>query len=443
MKLSVNTISLSLIAATEAFVAAERRSTQNASYHYIPVDFDYGANERVTANITFGTAANTSATKVVMDTGSAGLWVSISRTSSIDHANRLQKWEAGAIANYGSVYLGEQGPCNESVPNGYNATLSYPTAITNMSSLYSYASNSKLIYGDQYANDTLSPSGGNGAIPNVQFAMSNLGVFRQGDDGTCTGLAPYDASILGLAPLAGQTVQYNGPLFRENLFASGLIASRTMVMWFNKATSQLGRNTGGVLFGAIDKSKYTGPLVRVPSTSIKFAETLNPNITFNGFTYQGSMNTTNCTLDSGTHSDTIPLADGDEIQRFFNQSAGYLTSLPGDVIAFNGTCDSIPADLTLGLTFAGEQAGESVYIDVPLRNYARGANVASDTAAGVCRLNLSYNGACFLGATFNSASFQALDDEDNSIALAQGGVSEEGSGVNATVIGAGQSFDTV
>jgi hypothetical protein len=48
----------------------------SANYHYMPVEFAYGANSRVTANLTFGTAATAEVAKVVMDTGSANFWVS-------------------------------------------------------------------------------------------------------------------------------------------------------------------------------------------------------------------------------------------------------------------------------------------------------------------------------------------------------------------------------
>lgn len=51
-------------------------ASASAGYHYIPVEFDYGANSRVTANFTFGTAADAEPVKVVMDSGSANFWVS-------------------------------------------------------------------------------------------------------------------------------------------------------------------------------------------------------------------------------------------------------------------------------------------------------------------------------------------------------------------------------
>lgn len=49
--------------------------TQDVPYHYMPVDYDYGFDSRVTANFTFGTDPNAEPVKVVMDSGSANFWV--------------------------------------------------------------------------------------------------------------------------------------------------------------------------------------------------------------------------------------------------------------------------------------------------------------------------------------------------------------------------------
>jgi hypothetical protein len=45
---------------------------------------------------------------------------------------------------------------------------------------------------------------------------------------------------------------------------TGKVVTKTMVMWFDKHLGSPGRLTGGVLFGAIDTSKYTGHLAQVP-----------------------------------------------------------------------------------------------------------------------------------------------------------------------------------
>ena len=95
-------------------------------------------------------------------------------------------------------------------------------------------------------------------------------------------------------------------------------------------------------------------------------------------------------------------------------------------------------------TFAGSEVGESVSVDVPLRNYARGLATPSE-AGDVCMLNLE-TGGCMFGAPFLSGGFMGLDDSDNSIWLAQGAVSSEGDGVQTgslEIFGAGKSFNSL
>jgi hypothetical protein len=63
----------------------------------------------------------------------------------------------------------------------------------------------------------------------------------------------------------------------------------------------------------------------------------------------------------------------------------------------------------------------------------------------LCLLHLEIGG-CMFGASFLSGAFMALNDEDDSTVLAQGGVPEEGSSVDAAslkTIGAGGSWDSV
>lgn len=49
---------------------------QAAHYHYMPTEYQYGEDSRVTTNITFGTAPDAQPVKIVMDSGSSAFWVS-------------------------------------------------------------------------------------------------------------------------------------------------------------------------------------------------------------------------------------------------------------------------------------------------------------------------------------------------------------------------------
>lgn len=61
------------------------RDVGAAPYHYVPVDFDYGADSRVTANFTFGTELDAVPIKMVMDTGSADAWVRNTPPTPLPH----------------------------------------------------------------------------------------------------------------------------------------------------------------------------------------------------------------------------------------------------------------------------------------------------------------------------------------------------------------------
>jgi hypothetical protein len=119
------------------------------------------------------------------------------------------------------------------------------------------------------------------------------------------------------------------------------------------------------------------------------------------------------------------------------------------VVAYNGSCSSIPHALNLTYTFAGYNSNQTIKIDVPLRNYARGATLDGTGEGGhgdrgICLLNLEIGG-CTFGAPFYSGALLAVDDERGVLALAQGGVSQE-AGLNSTslkIFEKGETFDYV
>ncbi|KAE9364546.1 acid protease [Stipitochalara longipes BDJ] len=408
---------------------------QDVPYVYIPIEFLYGADSRVTTNITFGTSPSSQPITVVMDTGSSNAWI----------------WQSGAVVHWGSPFLFQPGPCNLTVPSTltYNPLLSPSSKTQNQSSQYVYAGSSKIVQGVLYSNDTISfPSNTSTSLPNTQLALENSGILRVQDNGSCIAAPSYDKGIIGLAPFTNANTT-QGPSFRQNLFDSSVIKTKTMVSWFNSPPSELGTLSGGLLLGAIDTSKFVGPLVRVPNvvTAGEVGYYIpKPNITFNGQSFVPDQNTT-CLLDSGTHADYLPFNPSGSLGgAFFNGSGGILVNENG-VVAYNGSCDSIPSALNISYTFAGATAGKSINIDVPLRNYARGATLdgIGKTDSGVCLLNLQVGG-CTLGAPFYSGAVAAVDDASGVLALAQGGVSKEGSGVDAMtlkVFGTGETFDFV
>ncbi|KAF2788036.1 hypothetical protein K505DRAFT_329241 [Melanomma pulvis-pyrius CBS 109.77] len=206
-------------------------------------------------------------------------------------------------------------------------------------------------------------------------------------------------------------------------------------MWFDAPpAASNGTFTGMALFGGIDTSKYSGDLVKVvnraQSGQVGYY-IAQPRVSVGGISL--SDNTTDataaCQLDSGTHDDEISIGSGKE-QAFFNATG--ITLSPSGYVAWPGTCDSIPANRTIDLTFPGVTPSESVTVKVPIRSYARLQFTGSGADAGFCTLSLSTNeyGGCMLGAPFSTAAFFAADDERGEVALAQGGVSMAKGGVD-------------
>jgi len=325
----------------------------------------------------------------------------------------------------------------------YNPLLSPTSHVQNTSSEYIYAGYGKIVQGMLYSNDTLTST--NTSIPNTQLALESSAILRIKSNGTCIPPPPYDKGIIGLSPYVNsKTTQ--GPSFRQNLFSSSAINTQTMITYFSSPPSILTTLSGGLLLGAVDTSKFSGPLLRVPNvaeTGDIGYYTQKPNITFNGQTFMPDVNTT-CLLDSGTHADYLPFApQSSAYKQFLNASGGMLRDENG-VVAFNGTCESIPKDLNVSYVFSGVNEGKSVEINVPVRNYARGASLDGVAGKGICLLNLEVGG-CTFGAPFYSGAVVAVDDGSGVLALAQGGVSR-GAGVDAAslrIFGKGETFDSV
>lgn len=424
---------LSLVGTVSALAVkrqdASSSSSSTADYYYFPLDFAYGVDSRFTSNLTFGTYDNARPVKMVMDTGSANTWT----------------WSPNGTVNWGSPYLGAQGPCNTVPPVGYEPALSTTKTLTSRSVGYAYAGNAKLVSGSYVANDTITPEGGHGALPGAQFALVDHALLRMADDGTCQHVPDYDKGIMGLAPSINDSSLAPGPLMRRDAYDSGALQSEVLFMWMDKFEGALGETlTGGMLLSAVDASKYEGELVRVQNK--QDAHTVGPyvakpNVTFAGVTVTPD-DDSDCLVDSGAHADSLPIVEGGDVYNaLMTQTGGQLVDYNG-IFAYNGTCDSIPTTTNITYTFAGQDAAQSVSIDIPLRNFARGYDISG--TEGLCLLNLEM-GQCILGATFLTGATMALDDADNSVALAQGGVSATGSGVNEAslkVLARGQSYDS-
>ena len=419
---------LMLLASSAVALPASSAAASQSTPPAMPISYSYGGYPRIEAELQWGTKPQNQI-KTIFDTGSIGFWT-LGPNSTIND---------GSSARYA------QGPCNKTVKNFYNwpasSTHSKPEAVKGGIG-YSYGGNGKLVSGNYHINDTI--SFGNTKYPafvNQQVSLANYIQVAQLDSNCAIPESDFDHSILGLAPfgVGGSGIANIGPSFRKNLRDQGKTKSSSFSMWFDKPSSNVkDTHTGTALFGAVpDKSKYSGELIRVklnppqeayvgyyvslPSMSAKQAKNPSSKSSTIGIS---DKSVKQCLLDSGTGNDMLPFIGKDVFKA--SGLINYQSPQGTSIVAWNGTCDSIPASATLDYTFAGSTAGKSVTIKVPIRSYAGGQyDQLSDIPKTVCGLSVEFDeyGSCVFGAPFFTAVFAAFNDDKKQIALAQGGVS--------------------
>lgn len=400
--------------------AATSLAGQSVKTVHTPLNLPYGANRKISTNITI--PATNATIEVVYDSGSENFFL----------------FGPGAIDNWGSSAIGTQGPCNASVPA--DRYFDYPKSTTATAPVdhpvsYVYGGADKIYLGSATVNDTFeltNIAGQSETVTDVRVQLVDLLTQRINDPQCTIDSMLYDSGIMGISPYYNNasTRVTAGPSIRQDLLERGVIDAPVQCMWFDEAPEDVyGTYTGGGLFGGIDTSKYSGDLVKVatnpPSGYVGYFTGV-PTVSVGNTTFTKSSDTY-CQLDSGTHDDSIPVTY-EEDEEFYNATG--LVISPVGYVSWPGKCEDIPADKTVDLTFPGATDGESVTIKVPLRAYVR---VKYGTEEDYCSLSLSTNG-CFLGSPFASASFFAADDENEEIALAQGGVSTSGAAVDESAV---------
>ncbi|KAH8682690.1 aspartic peptidase domain-containing protein [Xylariales sp. PMI_506] len=392
-------------------------AASNVSTVYFPLNLYYGGNHKVSTGM-FMPYSNTTV-EVVFDQGSDSFWV----------------FGPNSTMNWGCTSLFCEGPCNASVtsyydyPDSGNATSPEPFIFED-----AYGGFTKIVEGNLELNDTMiftSVAGQQSTIPNVRVSVANFMIQRLGDDGDCIFDGEYDVAIMGIAPYQ-QGAEWNttGPSVRQDLLDNGVIDAPVVSMWFDEAPANYNDTfTGGAVFGGVDLSKFTGPLIKIPrlapdESGIAVGFVVSPPaVSVNGVAMdQTDLDATACLLDSGTRSDTLPVSIAGT-DAFFNATGSGWS--PEGFLSYFGACDTVPSDLTVDLTFAGAaDASETIEIKIPLRNYVRQDPGYEE---GYCWLNFDTDG-CLLGVPFATAAYFAADDERFELALAQGGVSASGSG---------------
>lgn len=364
---------------------------------------------------------------VCFDQGSESFWV----------------LEPGAVYNWGSERIGQPGACNTTAGPVYDYSASSDaTEPVSFDFFNAYGGFSKVIIGNVTFEDTMtftSVSGQRSTIPGVGSALANFISVRSPDFSNKCEVPDdleYDVGILGTAPYRTNP-DASRPHLRQQLLSQGAIKAAVQSMWMDKRPAGVKDTyTGGALFGGVDLSKFTGPLVKVRSRK-NDADTAGYYVAQPTFSVGGkAIKTTTssgeqqwCFVDSGTRNDALPVSY-DDAGSFY--AATGLVESPAGHVSWPGSCDSVPADVTIDMRFRGTTGNGTSSVDIraPLRNYLRW----DSGEAGLCRLNIYIGGGCTLAAPFASAAFFAADDERGEIALAQGGVSERGSGPEAKAI---------
>ncbi|KAK7947008.1 uncharacterized protein PG986_011329 [Apiospora aurea] len=380
---------------------------------HMPLNLKYGADKKVSTELKLPYSDD--AIEVCYDLGSSDFWM----------------FRPNAIQNWGRNCLLCQGLCNVTVPDAgiYDPSKSTSASeIAPWDALYAYGGGvSKAYRANGVVNDTFTftnDAGYSTTVPDVEVAMTFYLQQRILDPkGECNPVPEYDYSIMGMSPYYTspdpKIQNTTGPHFRHRLLEQGLVENTVQSLWFEKAPAKLEDTyTGSGLQGGIDLSKFSGPLVKiptVPATDIAYGAagyyTLQPNVTF--VAEDGAVgvdipvdrsNTViipECIIDSGATRDGLAPLDPD---RFL-------------------------ARAFLRYSFAAlDPAAAPIEISMPLRAYARQQD-PEDAALGWCTINL-FLGSCMLGSPFSTRAFFAADDARLELALAKGGVAERGSGVD-------------
>jgi len=303
------------------------------------------------------------------------------------------------------------------------------TYSANASSTYHYlSSNASLGYGGgdltsgDYATDTIHFGGS--TLKNVQMILSY---------NTTT-----PDSIWGLSYSSGEQGIYEGeeqyPSISELMVSNGAIQSNAYSLWLNSQDS----TTGSLLFGGVNKGKYTGPLSTIPIEN-------NPNyttpsgfivtVTGIGLTLSGDSKTTTKAntsiplvtkradpflIDSGTYNIELPLEHLQPI----------LTALGAEYEAASEYA-MVPCSMTTN-TSTIDFVFTSFSISVPLTElifpqdflaYDDYIPTLSDGKTPACLLGIQPSGEdMILGDTFMRSAYMVFDLDNNEVSLAQANV---------------------
>lgn len=227
--------------------------------------------------------------------------------------------------------------------------------------------------------------------------------------------------------------------------SEGLINSRLYSLWLDDLNS----NTGSILFGGVDSSKYKGDLIALPIQIDSQSQSITSfTVAWTGLSISGGGNNLNASpsspqpvvLDSGTSLLYLP---NDITEQIFNGVGVISTQNFGDVVP----CSLANDDLTFSFTFGGS-GGATVNVSLsefvePIETQS-GQQVHFPNGQAACSFGIqpSGSGPILFGDTFLRSAYVVYDLDSQQVALANANFSP-GSSSNVQAVGSSSAIPGV
>lgn len=202
--------------------------------------------------------------------------------------------------------------------------------------------------------------------------------------------------ILGLC----QGQKGDHPSFAQTLKDKNLLTANIFGVNLHRGSDNI--NNGEITFGAVDDSKFTGPITY--TNTVKQGAQWIIQLGDAGFNGEGSgLAGRDVSIDTGTSYCFIP---ADDAKLFY-------AGVPGAVVSANGGTYSVPCTTTIPaqFTFSG------VTYNIPTKDWVGGKSSGSDTmcTSNIYPRDVSGAGTWLLGDTFLKSVYTVFDMDKNRI----------------------------